>query len=148
MWNLINYKKESYMEKKNKIVWHSAVVFTTIWGLISFIIWIKDLHTQNLGLKYWIKNLNILQLGQVMQIIGIIILVSALLIFIFLLIFKRYQPQRGLVDIVAPLLLSKDVIGDTEAKFNKRVDNYIIVRIGVIIVIIGIVTSLVLKIFG
>ncbi len=85
-------------------------------------------------------------IGQVIQILGLIVVVSGILIYMFLKVYNKFEPERSLAEIIAPLLLSKDVIGDSEAKFEKKLKLFKYIRIGVVILIIGFVIMIITRI--
>ena len=86
-------------------------------------------------------------IGQLIQITGLIIVISGILIFLFLRFYNKFIPERSLADIIAPILLSKDMIGDSEARFDKKLKLFIYIRIGAVILIVGFVIVIITSIF-
>lgn len=94
-----------------------------------------------------INDFDLNLIGQLIQIIGLIIVISGVLIFLFLRFYNKFMPERSLADIIAPILLSKDIIGDSEKKFDKKLKLFRYIRIGALILIVGFVIVIITSIF-
>ena len=94
-----------------------------------------------------IKQLDFSLIGQVLQIIGFaIVLVVPLILIINILILRK--PKRDLADLVVPFLLQKDQLIDSKRGFDKKVKEYFIIKIGLILIICGLSIVIGMKVYN
>jgi hypothetical protein len=123
-------------------------IVSYIAAFITIIDFAIDFNTKKEKLEGLMNHFDFALIGQILQIVGITIIISGILVLIFFKIFNRYEPIRDLADIIAPFLLSKDVIGNSEERFEKKRKKFIIIRIGVCIIIVGFVIMVVMKLWN
>lgn len=116
-------------------------------SIITLIDLISNYHLRKEAFLIMIQNLDLNNIGQILQIIGLVIVISGFFIYIFMRIFNKYEPTKDLADIIAPLLLSKDIIGDSEGRFNKKLRIFKYIRAGVIVLIIGFVMLIITQLY-
>jgi hypothetical protein len=117
---------------------------SSIMTLIDFIL---NYRLRKEALLSIIQNLDLINIGHILQIIGLVIVISGFLVYIFIRIFNKYEPTKDLADIIAPLLLSKDILGDPEGRFNKKLRIFKFIRAGVIVLIIGFVMLIITQLY-
>lgn len=127
-----------------KIIAAIIALIAAIITIIDFTVNFDEFKPKFLGI---LNNIDFMIIGQILQIIGLFIVVSGVCIYIFIKIYNRYEPSRGIIDIISPLLLSKDIIGDPEQKFDNKLRLFIYIRIGVITLIIGLISIIFTKIY-
>ncbi len=94
-----------------------------------------------------IKQLDFSLIGQVLQIIGFaIVLVVPLILIINILILRK--PKRDLADLVVPFLLPQDQWIDSKRGFDKKVKEYFIIKIGLILIICGLSIVIGMKVYN
>jgi hypothetical protein len=135
------------MKKTIQKIKEILAIISYVAAFITIIDFFLNFKSKKEKLTDFINHFDLALFGQILQMVGIIIIISGILVLLFIKIFNRYEPKRDLADIIAPFLLSKDVIGDTQEKFEKKRRRFIIIRIGVCIIIIGFVIVVVMKLW-
>ena len=87
-----------------------------------------------------IKSYNIIAIGEAFAIIGTLIFIAIVLIYFIVKLIVR-EPQKSVVDLVAPILLPKEELGTSD--YTKERIEYWFVVIGVSLMVTG-----VLLVFG
>lgn len=136
------------MRKAVSIIRGVFVIIGYIASIITVGGFIINFQEFQQALQNLFNPLDLYLISQIFLAVGIIIVISCFLIFIFVRISNRYEPSRTIADIIAPILLSKDVIGDPESTFTRKLLLFKVIRFGASIVIVGLVSYIVILLFS
>ena len=119
-----------------KILTKILVIVSFLDIIIGFPDRLKKIHLFFTG---EFNNIEIYGYGQIIQLLGFGVVISGILIYMWLIIVRKYEPKRSLVDIIAPILLSDKSLEESENKFDKRFVAYRLIKVGIVFLIVGFV---------
>ena len=133
------------MKRLLKSILYILGAVSTILGIIDFFIKYKSNSKEVIRL---ICQLDLYTMGQILLIIGVLIILLVLFSFMLLKIFKIRMPQKSVADLIGPALFPEETWRDADAKHSKKTIRYYVFLFGIIVIAFGLSLVIVMQIYN